>query len=503
MNLIDILLNAGKQAGNKVFMAEDKKKMTYAKACSEVARFSSGLSRLGVKKGDRVAILLNNCMEFVISYFAIIYTGAEVVPVNTFLRFEEMDYILKDSGVKCLITSSDFKDIIKELAELPGIKNYISIGEIPVKYTPFAAVYCDEKTSAVEINDSETAVIIYTSGTTGYPKGALLTHSNLISNIDASTRVIKVNNNDRFIIFLPMFHALTFTVCVLLPIYRLNFVRIMKSVLPFSNIIKSLVFDRITIFVAIPQVFNVLSMRKIPKIAMWLLHVRVCVSGAAPLPGEVLKRFEKRFNIPLLEGYGLSEASPVVSVNPLDAERKPGSVGLALPGVTTAIMDENGAKLKTGEEGEIAVSGPNVMKGYLNKPEDTALTIKDGWLYTGDIGRIDEQGYIYILDRKKDLIIVNGMNLYPREVEDVLYKHSAVEDAAVVGIKDETHGEIPIGIIKLKEGRVSTDVEMRQFCRKHLANFKVPHRFEFWPDMPRTGTGKILKREIKRILNEK
>jgi long-chain acyl-CoA synthetase len=503
MNLIDILFKAGKQAGNKVFMAEDKKKMTYSKACSEVERFSSGLSRLGIKKGDRVAILLNNCMEFVISYFAIIYAGAEAVPVNTFLRFEEMDYILKDSGAKSLITSSDFKGIIKELGDLPEIKNYISIGEIPVQYTPFASIYCDEKTSAVEINDNETAVIIYTSGTTGYPKGALLTHSNLISNIDASTRAIKVNNNDRFILFLPMFHALTFTVCVLLPIYRLNFVRIMKSVLPFSNIIKSLVFDRITIFVAIPQVFNVLSMRKIPKIALWLLNVRVCVSGAAPLPGEVLKRFEKRFNIPLLEGYGLSEASPVVSVNPLDAERKPGSVGLALPGVTTAIMDESGEKLKTGEEGEIAVSGPNVMKGYLNKPEDTAATLKDGWLYTGDIGRIDEQGYIYILDRKKDLIIVNGMNLYPREVEDVLYKNPVVEDAAVVGIKDETHGEIPIGVIKLKEGRASTEVEMRQFCRKHLANFKVPHRFEFWPDLPRTGTGKILKREIKRILNEK
>ena len=391
----------------------------------------------------------------------------------------------------------------EQLSTLPELKNYISIGEIPAAYTPYEAVFNDEKIASGEIKDEGTAVIIYTSGTTGYPKGALLTHRNLISNVDAATRAIKVLNKDRFILFLPMFHALTFTVCILLPIYRLNFVRIMKSVLPFSNIIKSLVFDRISVFVAIPQVFNVLSMRKIPRIAMWLLNVRVCVSGAAPLPGEVLTRFEKRFHIPLLEGYGLSEASPVVSVNPLDAERKPGSVGIALPGVHAAIMDENGVRMKTGEEGEIAVSGPNVMKGYLNKPDDTASAIKDGWLYTGDIGRIDADGYIYILDRKKDLIIVNGMNLYPREVEDVLYKNPAVEDAAVVGIKDETHGEIPIGVIKLKEGRTSTDLEMRQFCKKHLANFKVPHRFEFWQELPRTGTGKILKREIKRILNEK
>jgi long-chain acyl-CoA synthetase len=503
MNLIDILFRAGKEAGSKVFMAEQKKKMTYTKTCSEVIRFASGLANIGIKKGDRVAILLNNCMEFVIAYFSIIYSGAEAVPINTFLRYEEVVYILKDCGAKCLITSPDFKGIISQLGGLPELKNYISTGEIPVKYIPYQDIFSDLKKEPPEIKDSDTAVIIYTSGTTGYPKGALLTHSNLISNIDASTRAIKVLNSDRFILFLPMFHALTFTVCVLLPIYRLNFIRIMKSVLPFSNIIKSLVFDRISIFVAIPQVFNVLSMRKIPRIAMWLLNVRVCVSGAAPLPGEVLIRFEKKFGIPLLEGYGLSEASPVVSVNPLDAERKPGSVGLALPGVVASIMDENGVKLKTGEEGEIAVSGPNVMKGYLNRPDDTASTIKDGWLYTGDIGKIDSDGYIYILDRKKDLIIVNGMNLYPREVEDVLYKHPAVEDAAVVGIKDETHGEIPIGIIKLKDGRTSSDIEIRQFCRKHLANFKVPHRFEFWQELPRTGTGKILKREIKRILNEK
>jgi long-chain acyl-CoA synthetase len=227
------------------------------------------------------------------------------------------------------------------------------------------------------------------------------------------------------------------------------------------------------------------------------------VSGAAPLAGEVLKKFEEKLQVPLIEGYGLSEASPVVSVNPLDGVRKAGSVGPPVPAVEARIADEKGGVLKTGEIGEIVVRGPNIMKGYFNREMETNEILKDGWLYTGDIGRMDEDGYIYILDRKKDLIIVNGMNLYPREVEEILYKHPSVQDAAVVGIKDAVHGEVPVGVVQLKEGMSATDQELRKFCKPHLGNYKVPHRFEFWKELPRTGTGKVLKREIKRIISEK
>ncbi len=505
MNLIDILQQAADSAGGKVFMQDGRVKKTFRGAYDDMRQFAAGLKNLGVKKGDRVAILLNNSMEFVTAYFATIYLGAEIVPLNTFLRVSEVVYILNDCSAKILVSSYDFAGIISEIkrGEVPSLEKIIATDNLPGKHLKFSDVYLKDTFDKSYINTDDTAVIIYTSGTTGHPKGAMLTHRNLLANVQSATKAIQVNVNDRFILFLPMFHAFSFTVCVLIPIYRTNYLRIMKSVQPFSNIVKSLVFDRITIFVAIPQVFNVLSMRKIPRIALWLIKIRICISGAAPLAGEVLKRFEEKFGIPLLEGYGLSEASPVVSVNPIDGARKAGSVGPAIPGVKVTIIDENGAELKAGEIGEIAVKGENVMKGYFNKPVETAEVIKNGLLLTGDIGKMDEDGYIYIMDRKKDLIIVNGMNLYPREVEEVLYRHPMVEEASVVGKKDATHGEVPVGVIKLKEGAAITDKELRKYCREALATFKVPHRFEFWDELPKTGTGKVLKREIKRIINEK
>ena len=505
MTLTDLLELASQKAGNRVFLHKEKEKRTFKNIHDNSLRFALGLSKLGVKKGDRVAMLLGNSFEFVTAYFAVIRLGAEIVPLNTFLRVEEVNYILNDCRAKIFITSSDFSGIMKDFNGnlVPALEKVISTDSIEANHMLFESVYESGVYSPNISAEEDTAVIIYTSGTTGFPKGAVLSHRNLVSNVIGSCEAIKIRDNDRFILFLPMFHAFSFTVCVLIPLYKMCYVRIIKSIQPFSNIIKSLVFDRITLFVAIPPVYNVLAAKKIPAIALWLIKIRLCVSGAAPLSGEVLQKFEKKFKLPLLEGYGLSEASPVVSVNPFDGVRKAGSVGPAIPRVNVAIMDENGKPLKVNETGEIAVSGPNVMKGYLNKPEETAEVIKDGWLFTGDIGRMDEDGYIFIMDRKKDLIIVNGMNLYPREVEEIIYKMGPVEETAVVGKKDEKHGEIPIGVVKLREGQSATDIEIRKYLKKHIANYKIPHRFEFWTEMPKTGTGKILKREIKRIINEK
>ena len=505
MTLIDMLREASLKAPKRVFMHKDKEKITFKGTYDNVLMFARGLKSLGVKKGDRVAMLLNNSVEFVTAYFAVICLGAEIVPLNTFLRAEEVNYILNDCKAKIFITSPDFDVLLKDmdLKLVPSVERLISTGRIEKEHILFSEVGINGPDPGNAAGEDDTAVIIYTSGTTGFPKGAMLTNKNLFSNVEASCEAIKIMEKDRFIVFLPMFHAFTFTVCVLIPVYKACYVRIMKSVQPFSNIIKSLVFDRITMFVAIPPVFNVLAGKRIPKIALWLIKIRVCVSGAAPLSGEVLNKFEKKFGLPLLEGYGLSETSPVVSVNPFDGVRKAGSVGPPIPRVMAAIIDEKGKPVKTNETGEIAVKGDNVMKGYLNKPVETAEVIKNGWLFTGDIGRMDEDGYIFIMDRKKDLIIVNGMNLYPREVEEVLYRHECVEEAAVVGKKDEIHGEIPVGVVKLREGCAATEPDLKKFCRQHLANFKVPSKFEFWPQMPKTSTGKILKREIKRIINEK
>jgi long-chain acyl-CoA synthetase len=507
MNLIDVMKRAAEQSAGKIFLKYGKNKLTFKQFSESAARLSAGLTSLGVKKGDRVILLLNNSLEFVVSYFAILNSGAEVVPLNTFLRQEEIVYIIKDCKAKVFITSPDFQEQMKGFNSniTPSLENIITVEDISgLKSLKYNDVLKQKAAliPAVDIGDNDVAVIIYTSGTTGHPKGAMLTHKNLVSNVDSSVRAIKIVKKDRFVTFLPMFHAFTFTVCVLLPLYLQCTITVIKSIQPFSSILKAIMFDRISVFVAIPQVYNVLVGKKIPGFFKWINPIRVCVSGAAPLAGEVLRKFEEKLKVPLIEGYGLSEASPVVSVNPLDGVRKAGSVGPAVPDVEVKIADENGLFLNTGEIGEIAVKGPNIMKGYFNREIETKEILRNGWLYTGDIGKIDDDGYIYILDRKKDLILVNGMNLYPREVEEVLYKNEAVLDAAVVGIKDETHGEIPIGIIQLKEGMSVTDQELRKFCKPHLANYKLPHRFEFWKELPRTGTGKVLKREIKRILKE-
>ncbi len=388
MNLIDILKKSKEEAGNKKFLIYEKGKKTFNQFYDEVIKLSCGLQSLGIKKNDKIALLLNNSPEFIISYFAIVNLGATCVPLNTYLSKEEIIYILNDCSAKILITSSDFKDVLSDINpnRIPSLENIISINKIDkIKYLDYKNILKEDEINFVDIKDDDVAVIIYTSGTTGHPKGAMLTHKNLISNVEASIAAIKIKENDKFIIFLPMFHSFSFTVCVLIPLYCKCQLTIVKSIKPFGKIIKAIFFQRITIFVAIPQVYNVLANKKIPRIFLWLNPIRVCISGAAPLAEEVLIKFEKKFKIPLLEGYGLSETSPVVSVNPLDDVRKPRSVGIPLPGVSVKIVDENGKDLGIEEVGEIVVKGPNVMKGYYNRQKETDEIIKDGWLFTGDI----------------------------------------------------------------------------------------------------------------------
>jgi long-chain acyl-CoA synthetase len=311
-----------------------------------------------------------------------------------------------------------------------------------------------------------------------------------------------LSNKDRVLLFLPLFHSFTFTVCVIVPIYVGASIILLASVKPFSKVISSVFKDRITLFVAVPTIYNILARRKMTFFSQYifrcLLNIRACVSGAAALPGETLSAFERRFKVPLLEGYGLTEASPVVSVNPLNGVRKPGSVGPPLPGVEAVTVGEDGRALEKGKTGELIVKGPNVMKGYFNKEKETNETIKDGWLYTGDIAKIDEDGYIYIVDRKKDLIIVDGMNIYPREVEDIVIKHQAVEECAMVGVPADKGSELPILFIKKKEDASLNEKEIREHLKGRVAQFKLPKRIVFIEEFPKTATGKIKKTELRK-----
>lgn len=474
----------------------EKRDITYSQLDRLVSATASGLASLGLKQGDRAAVLMENCPEYIVSYFAIQRAGGITVPVNTFLTPEEIAYIVNDSGCRVLIYSSGFSSHAEKIKD--GVHGIMAVlfSDIPDGPAPENDLFASVS------RDDDPAVLLYTSGTTGFPKGAMLSHRNLISNAEACKEVMQIARRDRILLFLPLFHAFSFTVCVLLPIYAGAQIILLRSVRPFSKVINAVLRDRVTFFVAVPTVYNILVKRKIPLLIQYvlryLINIRACVSGAAALPEETLRSFEQRFRIPLIEGYGMTEASPVISVNPLKGARKPASVGLPLPGVEVAVAADDGRMLSRGETGELIVKGQNIMKGYFNSPEQTAAVIRDGWLYTGDIARVDDDGYIYIVDRKKDIIIIDGMNVYPKEVEDLVIRHPSVEECAMVGVPDGRGSEVPVLFVRKKDDAAVQESELREHMKGRIAQFKSPRRIVFVDDLPKTATGKIKKSELKK-----
>ncbi len=493
MTLDRILSEHAVKRAKKVCLKFDKREITYSEIDNLVNLTSGGLQETGLNTGDRVAILMDNCPEYIVSYFAILRAGGVAVPVNTFLIAGEISYILKDAGCNILIYGTAYRKLIPDIKkQVPGVRTLV-FEDIPQK---IRACYSGES--------NETAVILYTSGTTGFPKGAMLTHGNLLSNTESCRQVFQFSERDRVLLFLPLFHSFTFTVCVLLPFYSGGSIVLLESVKPFSRVISSIMKDRITLLVAVPAVYNILARKKVPFFIKMILklfvRVRACVSGASSLPVDTVTAIEEKFGIPLIEGYGLTEASPVVAVNPIYGVRKPGSVGPPIPGVEVALRhDGNGAEQSAGGPGELMVKGPNVMKGYHNKVTETDEVLKSGWLYTGDMARIDEDGYIYIVDRKKDVIIVDGMNIYPREVEDAACLHPAVEECAMVGVPDGKGSETTVIYIKKKDGTVIDDMDIRKHLKGLVAGFKIPRRARFIDEFPKTATGKIRKNELKKL----
>jgi long-chain acyl-CoA synthetase len=344
------------------------------------------------------------------------------------------------------------------------------------------------------------AVIIYTSGTTGKSKGAMLTHENIASNVRSCIKALEETRDDRLTLLLPMFHSFMLTVCIFTPLSMGAGIVLIKSVQPFKSAMREIIRNRATILVGIPQLFQALADAKIPFWLHWVLKLRLVVSGAAPLPGETLVKFDRKFRFPLLEGYGLSEASPVVSFNPIHGVRKAGSVGLPLPDIEVKIFDDHGRELPPGQLGEIVVRGPNVMLGYYNQPEETAASLRDHWLHTGDMGKKDDDGYIYIVDRRKEMLLVRGMNVYPREIEEVLHQFPNVREAAVVAKIDEKRGEVPIAFVSPLDGVTLDPNEILRFCRDRLADYKIPREIRVVNTLPRTATGKIAKLELKKHL---
>jgi long-chain acyl-CoA synthetase len=454
------------------------------------ARAARALARLGVGAGDRVVVLLPNCPEVMQAYGGILRLGAVIVPVVFLLSPDEVRHILEDSEARVVVTSPE---LVSKVEGWTGPVVLVGGGAGGLDWETLLARE-DADAPIVPRQPSDLAVILYTSGTTGRPKGVALSHDNLAANARAAASLYELDRTAWALAVLPLSHSYGLTV-----MNAGNILGTRAVLLRWFN--PELVLETI-------ERFRVQSMAGVPTMYVYLLHypdagrfdtssMRSWGSGAAPLPLEIVEPFEAKFGGRLMEGYGLTEASPVVSAHRLSGVRKLGSVGQPIPGVQVAILDDEDRPVPAGELGEICVRGPNVMLGYYRLPEETARTLRNGWLHTGDVGRLDADNFLYVVERKKDLIIRGGFNIYPREVEEILYAHPAVAEAAVIGMPDPVMGEEVLAFVVRKPGAEAEADAIIAFCQERLAKYKCPRRVRFVPSLPKTPVGKILRKALR------
>lgn len=502
----EIIESHASSNGKKVALFLGDNKVTYKDLHDKADCFSSYLQRHGVKKGDKVALFLRNSIEFIVSFVALSKLGAITVPINTFLKEDELAHILDDSDASLLIASAIHESVVRKACSKELIRNVIWEGDLQnsdtrnVRFCDTLKATCKSEKADTSIDD--TAVIIYTSGTTGKPKGAMLSYRNIFSNCVGGIERVNITSKDRAIVFLPMFHSFTLSIGVVLTLYAGASMVIIQSIQPFANIFKQTLLKRVTLFFAIPDVYNALIKAKLPWYFMWFNSIRVFVSGAAALQEKTLDGMKTKFKrTTLLEGYGLSEAAPAVCINPPKLT-KAKSVGTPLGEYQIKIVDENLVELPCREIGDIICSGENIMQGYYKREDASNETIVNGWLLTGDIGYVDEDGYLYIVDRKKDLIISKGINIYPKEIEDVLDSFEGVKASAVVGAYDEQCGEMPVAYVELEDGAEEIDAnKIKKHLKAQLANYKMPRAIHTIESLPKNATGKVLKRVLKEQLH--
>jgi len=499
MTLVDLFANSLSRVPERPAIVFRDRRLTY-RGLARLAGAVSGLLReMGVGARDRIVLMSPNVPEFGAGYLGILMAGATVVPLNPLLKEEEVRYVLEDSGAVAMVGLGASLPLLR--AARAGLGRRCPIlsldgpaeGEAGDLSLP-EAVQDLVRFPVAAGTAEDVAVCLYTSGTTGRPKGALLSHRNLMANVESFRAVLRVTEDDVFLAALPLFHAYGATVLFLEPLSMGATIVVEPRFVP-EAILRAMVQHRVTLFAGVPSMYAVLVAS--PRLAGDFSSLRLCISGGAPLPVAVAEAFEAKYGIPIYEGYGPTECAPVLTVNPPFGRRKLGSVGPPIPQVDLRVVDDQGNPLPPGEIGEIVARGPNVMQGYLNRPAETAEVLRDGWYHTGDLGRVDEDGYYYIVDRKTDLILVGGLNVYPREVELVLAGHPAVAEAAVVGVPDPIRGEAPKAFVILRDGQQVAAQDLLQWCRQRLANYKVPRSIAVVADLPRTVTGKILKAEIR------
>ena len=505
-NLYAMLHGAACQYPDKKAVLLESGAFTYREILGQVNAFSRALELVGVEKGDKIALICPNGAEFIIAVYAASQLGAVIVPINTLLKYEEYCYILQDCGAKVILSGEKLSNEVRDLVNaVDSVERIIWTDRSPVAderhllFAELLSAYPQERLDVYPCELDDLAVIFYTSGTTGHPKGAMISNRNLFSNLIAARERFDLSAKDRFIVYLPMFHSFTFTVMVLLPFFIASSIVVVKSLFPFSNIIKQTLLKRVTVFMGVPDIYNALVRAKLPWYFRWFHSIRCFISGGSALSENTLARFKSIFkHSVMLEGYGLSECSPAVAVNLIEKQKNL-SVGLPLAGYEVKVVNDEMIEVPFGETGELIVKGDCVMMGYLNNPQATDEAIQNGWLRTGDIAKIDEEGYIYIVDRMKDLIISKGLNIYPRQIEESLMLLPSVKLAAVIGQFDPHSGEVPIAFVELEEGYEETEPALiKAQLKEHLANFKIPKTITVVESLPKTATGKVLKRLLKK-----
>jgi len=502
MNLGDLVERQAGSNPDKTALHFQGDQVTYAELDRRINRVANALVGLGVGKGDRVAVQIGNRLDFVYAYYGIARTGAVLVPLNVMYKAAEVEYIANDAGIKAIVTDAPLYPVAAAIrSKVPTLQHVIVAREAPDdSVVPLAVILESQQDTRprVEIDPEEVAVISYTSGTTGRPKGAMLTHNNLVSNCEPFLTLPRcaLGPDDTSMLVLPLFHIYGMNVTLggaMLAGGTAVIIERFDAELVLSTIEQM----RVTVFYGAPPMYIAMNNLETHR-GFDLSSLRGAFSGAAALPVKVLERFNERYGVMIMEGYGLTETSPVVCTNAAGYYTKPGSIGPPLEGVEVKIFGDHDVEMPMGEVGEVVVRGPNVFTGYLNMPEETAAAMSSGWFHTGDLGKVDADGYYYIVDRKKEMVLVSGFNVYPREVEELLYRHPKVADAAIIGVPDDYSGERVKAIIALRPGEACSADEIIAYCRENLAAFKCPKEVEFREQLPKLPTGKVAKLELKR-----
>jgi len=502
-NLARILTEAAERSGDKTAVRLDDAELSYGLLDEGSKRVAGLLEARGLEPGDRVGIMLPNVPYFPVVYYGILRAGGVVVPINVLLKAREVEFYVSDSGAKLVFAWHGFAEAAEEGAEAAGAECVAVASKAaheaghPASDGDFERLLAEQRPAEglADRAAGDTAVILYTSGTTGEPKGAELTHANLYRNCTVAKRLFRFSDDDVVLGALPLFHSFGQTCAMNACVVNGGALTMLPRFDP-EKALEVMQRDRVTVFLGVPTMYNAI-LHVEDRERFDTSSLRLCGSGGSAMPEEVMRRFEEAFDCKILEGYGLSETSPVASFNHPDRERKPGSIGTPIEGVEMKLVDDGGGEVAPGEIGEIVIRGHNVMKGYWNRPEATEESIRDGWFHSGDMGKVDEDGYFFIVDRKKELIIRGGYNVYPREVEEVLYEHPAVQEAAVVRVPDEALGEEVGAAVVLKQGERLEADELSAYVKERVASYKYPRRVWFVEELPKGPTGKILRREIQ------